>query len=114
MLGLIHRSAIGSGPPHFRKWFIRTDRFTRSSRRWHTHQLYDWRDDGHRLDLVDRSALGLIRIYNLLPQWVVDASTVRQFQGSLQHIVKQREGSGCHDWRDTYSPRIPLCGHPLW
>ena len=114
MLGLIHRSTLGVGPPHFAKWFIRAAAVRRSSRSWHTRQLHDWRDGGHTLDVMDRSVFGLIRVYNLLPQWVVDARTVKEFQGKLQYIVKRREASGCRDWMDTFSPRVPLCGHPLW
>ena len=70
MLGLVHRAALGLGPPQFRKFFFpaeqTTQRNTRSSSRRHHLNLWEPRRDRF-LELVRRSALGLVAVYNMLP-----------------------------------------------
>ena len=113
MLGLIHRSVLGRGPPQFRSFFLLETPVRRSRRVWHSKQLRDPRDSSHSTMLA-RSALGLVRIYNLLPQDIVDSTSVKSFQQALQALVMMRAKEGCHDWPDSFSPRLPLLGHPLW
>ena len=113
MLGLIHRSVLGRGPPQFLDLFVREARRCRSRRNWHSKQLRDPRDSAH-LDILARSGLGLVRVYNILPQEVVDTSSVQRFQSVLQRLPLTRAREGCHNWPDTFSPRVPLLGHPLW
>ena len=64
-------------------------------------------------ELLRRSALGLTKVYNLLPPEVVSADTVHSFQQRAQDLVKIRAAAGCDDWDLTLSPRVPWWSHPL-
>ena len=49
MLGVVHRTVLGEGPPQFRKWFFpRTTQGhgypTRAQRKKHDRELHDWLD----------------------------------------------------------------------
>ena len=62
---------------------------------------------------LSRSALGLARIYNLLPKMIVEqASTVKSFQGLLQNCAKDLAATGHPRWDVLYSPRVEG-NHPL-
>ena len=116
MLGLIHRAALRKGPPHFWKFF-RLEQHPRASRtrlaqRRHGGQLVETRRDRF-LEVVRRSALGLVSVYNLLPPEVVCTDAVKTFQKNLQELVKARAAAGYEDWPETLSPRVPLWRHPL-
>ena len=109
LLGVVHRTVLGLGPPHFRKWFFpaaqRTcSSRTRSSSSQHPHQLHDYLDGTHS-ELLKRSPLGLTRVYNQLPAEVVAASTVSRFQRQLQEQVKSALRGGRDDWELLLSPR---------
>ena len=67
MLGLIHRTVLGNGPKQFRDLFRRDP--------LHPTKLVDPRKDS-KSPLIKRSALGLVAVYNLLPQSVVCAKSV--------------------------------------
>ena len=114
MLGVIHRTVLGLGPDQFHKffrrnWAARVSK-TRLARRRHDKQLVDPRQ-GQFSEQLRRSALGLVAIYNLLPQEVVDAPTVSLFQSQLQALlgVAMRRSS----WQELFSPRVPLFRHML-
>ena len=104
MLGLIHRTVLKGGTPHFRRWFhvaprpVRDAAVTRLGGRRHNSQLYDPVDGSRRRTMFGRSAFGLIRIYNLLPQKVVDSRSVKDFQSQLQDLVKESLVSSDDDW----------------
>ena len=91
MLGLIHRTVIGGGPDHFKQHFVRAPSSLRpegrDSQRRHDRQLLSHRH-GDFLQVVTHSVLGLVDIYNLLPQYVVNATTVKLFQHRLQELLK--------------------------
>ena len=78
----------------------------------HNRQLIEYHAGS--LEIVRRSVLGLIPIYNLLPQEIVDANSVRLFQRALSNLVKHRALSGFSNWQATFSPRIPIISHPLY
>ena len=63
--------------------------------------------------LLRCSALGLVKLYNLLPGDAVAEETVADFQKKLQDLVKARAAAGCEDWPLTLSPRVPLWRHAL-
>ena len=69
--------------------------------------------EGNFQELIRRSAFGLIAVYNLLPQRVVDEETVPSFQRSLQELAKQHIAKGCDEWVELFSPRIEMYRHPL-
>ena len=109
MLGLIHRTVLGKGPPHFKKFFM----LQSASGQRHRFNLADVRKTKSTKQLLTRSALGLIAVYNMLPEAVFNGSSVKDFQRSLQELVKQRASAECEDWADTFSPRLTLQSHPL-
>ena len=76
MLGLIHRTALGKGPPQFAEYFRRCG----SSK--HKFSMHDPRTDC-KASLIKRSALGLVAIYNLLPPDLVSTKSVLRFQKYL-------------------------------
>ena len=105
MLGVIHRTALGQGPAHFKEVFpsasgATTDRIE-DPRRFLRHPV------------VKRSALGLVSVYNLLPDRIVAHRSVPAFQKSLQQLVLERAKQGRDDWQQTLSPRVAMSRHPL-
>lgn len=119
MMGLIHRTVLGKGPPHFREFFRpappgRERQQTRRSCLRHNQQLQQIQNNARPyLEIMKRSALGLASVYNLLPQCFVDAETVSKFQSKLQALVKHRAQTGADDWAQTFSPRLEMWRHPL-
>ena len=110
MLGLIHRCMLKKGPDHFSTFFAASTQQrpnTRSGSIRHGMQIADIRDK-HFLEIERRSALGLIWIYNRIPKEIISHNSVKEFQRSLQLLVKDRLLSGCDDWKDTLSPRIAV------
>ena len=114
MLGMIHRAVLGQGPPHFRSIFILYPGSGRTSgrRRLHNKQLEDPRK-GAFSEQLRRSALGLVAIYNLLPQDAVDLPSVSAFQAFLQNLANVAACVGRPGWDSFFSPRTPLYRHPL-
>ena len=96
LLGVVHRAALGKGPPQLRRFFVRVRPVY-----GHQRQLYDPRV-GLRQDYLHRSALGLVRIYNCLPGHVVAQASVKAFQGALQSLVVRCAQSGQDDWADLF------------
>ena len=109
-LSLIHCTILKKGPPHFKEFFIRAGTSTQPQR--HGYHLVDPRSM-HKGQLVRRSALGLVAVYNLLPAKVVEASSVSTFQGNLQKMVLDCAKSGCEEWSSLLSPLVALATHPL-
>ena len=118
MLGLIHRAALKKGPAHFHEYFFLAEEKQKpktrlqSRRAQHGRQLKEYRAGTH-LNVLRRSVLGLVTVYNLLPAWIVQLEQVKDFQQALQEHVKERACQNCEDWKLTYSPRLPLYRHPL-
>ena len=110
-LGLVHRTVLKQGPPHFQKWFLPKERpghsySTRLQESRHNKQLHDYIDGNHN-ELLRRSLLGLSKVYNNLPQSVVDATTVSSFQKRLQNEVHKKLRNGSDDWENSFNLR---CG----
>ena len=115
MLGVIHRSVIGLGPEQFNQFFVRDRGAPRGQSRQvagrHTKQLVDAR--GRQFsEQLRRSALGLVAVYNLFPQVVVDSMTVSSFQGQFQDMLRNNALQES-DWQMWFSPRVPLYNHHL-
>ena len=115
MLGMIHRTVLGRGPPQLEQFFLHDlaapARATRVTRRHH-HHLREW-VDGRQLEVVKRSALGSVSVYNLLPQAIVDASSVPIFQSKLQSLLKHLAATQVPEWERLFSPRLPFHSHIL-
>ncbi len=76
-------------------------------------QLVEW-PGWHNLEIMRRSALGMIRVYNLLPPHVVSEHNLKDFQRSLTDLVRDRVVAGDSRWRVLLSPRCPIFQyHPL-
>ena len=79
MMGLLHRAALGKGPDHFRQFFklsAAERHCTRSGSGRHSRQLLDIRNE-HFLEIERRSALGLVWVYNRLPDGISRHDTVK-------------------------------------
>ena len=84
-----------------------------SRRRKHSKQLVETRK-GRFLELVRRSASGLVAVYNLLTPEAIQANTIKAFfNRTCKELLKRRATEGCSDWQETLSPRVPLWKHPL-
>ena len=122
LLGVIHRTILGRGPCHFKRFIKRLGSLHAGQK--HRFQLQEY-GDGDASDYalpnsspaayIQNSMLGLIAIYNRLPAQVVEGcGCVPSFQRALQDIVKARAlVHQCTDWKFTFSPRIPLHRHPV-
>ena len=63
-------------------------------------------------EYAPRPAFGPIRIYNLLPERLVQLQAARSFQTNLQWILKDT-ASGDDQWPSLYSARLPFATRPL-
>ena len=109
MLGLIHRTVLKLGPPQFNEWFYPCNGNVHShNTRWqcgrHDKILHDYVDGDHTM-MLQNSVLGLVSVYNGLPQEMVNAKTVSKFQGLLQDRLKTRAVQEMDRWSSMYSPR---------
>ena len=111
MLGLIHRTVLNKGPPHFRERFKLAAAPLPGEARHHSRHLDDPRLV-RRGRVITRSALGLVAVYTLLPNDIVILREVPAFQTALQNRIKSRAEDGCEDWASTLSPRWPLAAPP--
>ena len=100
ILGVIHRAVLRAGPPQLWKFFRVDSVPTRRERRTrrHTTQLIEW-PCGRNLDIMRRSALGMIRVYNLLPVETVANSDLKSFQRALTDLVRDRVVAGDFRWK---------------
>jgi hypothetical protein len=98
MLGMLHRAALGEGPPQLKQLF---------RRRRGRLMLEDPYGAETVHPLVKRSAWGLVPVYNKLGSGAHSIKSVKLFQQYLQERVKvliQRDFVG-NDWACSYSPR---------
>ena len=103
--------------PQFRRFFSLSKStehgyWTRQAGRRHSKQLQEVTLP-HCPELLRRSALGLVKVYNLLPESAVATDCVKEFQHNLQELVKTRAKEQLDDWKETLSPRTPWWRHPL-
>ena len=79
----------------------------------HSFEIAEW-PRGRDLQGMRRSALGMIRVYNLLPQEAAEKTEVKAFQSALTQLLRDRLIAGDPNWRFVFSPRIQLFQyHPL-
>ena len=111
-LGIIHRAVLGKGPSVIRPFFLLDPSPPRSAHRRHARQLLDPYRDMHR-GYLNRSVLGHIVVYNLLPARVVSETSVKSFQSALASFLKDVAVSSFEFWHDLFSSRILFLTHPL-
>ena len=107
ILGLMHKRVIGECHPIFRKLLpFCTDVGQPGYPNGHNKQLY-----GHlhtvRLQMAwyCRSIFAMIYRYNMLPQNVVDSSTVKEFQKHLTLTARMHCAAGTPEWQELFSRR---------
>ena len=115
MLAVIHRAVLRLGPPVFQQFVVRSSEDLRRTARVrrHSRQLLEYRDSGRKLNVMRRSFLGLISVYNLLPEHVVSTACVCDFQAELQDMLKVIAVTGHPQWQYLFSPRLEFAHHPL-
>jgi len=91
-LGFLHKVNIGLAHPYFRQQLFpptstRSERPTRLSMNRHSRQIQDFCDGSQTLQF-QQSLFGMVRVYNLLPQVVVDSKNVQAFQRLLTKMAK--------------------------
>ena len=69
---------------------------TRHARRRHTRQFGE---TSGKTNAYNRSLFAMVRIYNILPQDYVDATSVSDFQSLLTSEVRKRCGGGVVGWK---------------
>ena len=52
----------------------------------------------HRLQLFNKSLFALVQAYNMLPQWIVNATSVPQFQKHITILVRRRCAALDDEW----------------
>ena len=96
LLGMLHRAALGNGPPQLREMF---------KRRIGSLKLVDPLEGRQPTILMRRSIWGLVRVYNTLGA-SLQCSAVKYFQMHLQERAKSIVSKGLlADWSSLYSPR---------
>ena len=111
MRGVIQGPILKAGPDQLETFFQFGSPPARlGGHAWHSRHL---RDPYRTLnkDYLNRSLLGYVAIYNLLPERVVRSLDVHAFQAQCQWYAKGRIMNP--RWRDTFSARVPLHNHPL-
>ena len=112
MLELVHRTVLGQAPEHFKQRFCLEHAMKRSTSRFHLEnfRLHEY-INRRQLAVVKRSALGLISIYNMLPTEIVEAKTVKCFQGLRQDLAKDCGSKSHPHWDSIFATRHRLHVH---
>ena len=114
MLGVLHRAALGKGPPQFQKFFFQesvTQRVTRVTRT-HCRNLADPYSAVHR-DYIRHCAFGYVWVYKCLPPYVAAAHDTKSLQSLLQVLMKHCAAHHDIDWMRLFSPRVSYLSYPL-
>ena len=115
MLGVLHRAALRLPPQQFWQWAKPDHRDLRRSVRQqrNTSRPLLPIDEALVRRIGRHSLFGLIGVYNLLPNYIVQHETVKEFQKSLSKLLREHAKTGRDNWSDMFSCRCPLSSHPL-
>ena len=112
MLGVLHKCAHGRAHPDLLKLFPlapptqnSSRHNTRLSSRRHGKQLLEMYR-GSELVVFRRSVFGLTRVFNVLPEDIVESISVSSFQGQLTRMAKEACQNGRAQWHASFSPRL--------
>ena len=107
ILGLMHKRVIGECHPIFRKLLpLCTDAGQPGYPNGHNKQLYGHLHEvSFQMGLYCRSILAMVYRYNMLPQNVVDATTVKEFQKRLTLTARMHCAAGTNEWQELFSRR---------
>ena len=110
MLGMLHKRVLGKCHPsfeHLLPWHA--DRFPESTGSGHSKRLYGhWCEATAHPALFAKSIFCFIDVYNNLPQNVVDASCVSEFQAYLTQVARTRCQLHDTEWASSFCRR---CEH---
>ena len=111
-LGLLHRVNLGLVSEQMAELFPKVGERpvlgdfpgarVRSAVSFHNRQLFD-RITANSSEQLRRSILGMVRVYNTLPQHCVEPDSVKKFQRRLQFCVMERAKEGNEEWRDIFT-----------
>ena len=114
LLGVVHRTVLGEGPPQFKRWFRLAEKKEHAystrlqeAKTKHGRQLHDYLTVDQTA-LLRRSPLGLPRVYNELSPEVVACSSVKAFQAALQKQVLKQAREGKESWENCFKVRPAL------
>ena len=107
ILGLLHKRVLGEAHPIFQKLLpFHADIFNYLRPREHSKQLYCHILEVQRQQaLHQRSIFGMVKVYNHLPQWLIDCSTVSSFQSHLTKLAREKCKKDEPDWKSMFSAR---------
>ena len=109
MLGVLHRIVLGIAPPQLSCLFPRAETAPMGrmpTRLWEIRHDLQLCERYFHADVFARSLYGMVRIYNLLPQSVVNAVSVKNFQRLLQNGLKRAAAAELDDWQALFSPTV--------
>ena len=95
-LGLIHRSVLDKGPPHFKKFFPRVQSINGHFRSVLNHAR------GSNAAYIKHSIFNLVGCYNRLPFEIIAIDDVSEFQRGLQNLVKRAIETHHLNWRTHF------------
>ena len=101
MLGLLHRTQLGTAPPCISSFFPSAKstlfKYDLNVVPPHNRQIQCKIEPGS-LAVFRRSLFGLVRVYNNLPANIVQANTVSSFQSRLQALMKASALNDVPSW----------------
>ena len=109
-LGLLHKINLGISHPAFRQLFPQDiggqppAYRTRDASRLHNKLLIDRSANAH-LSSVKHSLFGMVRVYNRLPQYCADATSVSEFQSYLTEMARTNCRQGNETWQQSFTCR---------
>ena len=114
MMGLLHKISSGNAPLQLLELFPkdlspRPQRFGSTATRSHVIlQRHDQQfvERSSHTDVFQRSLFGLIPAYNLLPQGLVDVSSLSLFQQRLQNAVLKAARDDVENWPSILSGKV--------
>ena len=109
-LEVIHRAILRKGSPHFWHWLVLNTAQHLSSSRRHRRCLKEI-CAATSPDYLKRSLVGMIKIYNMLPEWAISICSVKEFQSALQKLVITQVGR--YGWIYLFDPKHSFIDHPL-
>ena len=103
MLGFLHKGVIGKCHPLVAQALPFAPEGMQQRANLHTKALHPQNENvTHQVELFNRSLWHYVCIYNLLPQALVDETSVSEFQNRLTHLAKQKASDGNENWRRSF------------
>ena len=111
---MIHRAVFGRGPSQLLALFAAAVAAKRSSNRLRRHvRAREVLINNSHLEVLKRSAFGLLLVYKVLPEIPVLPFSVNHVQSGLHLCLKNKAVAGAPSWSKTFSPRLSWESHPV-